>query len=254
MRILSLPILVLTFVAIAACTDKDEVVITPAASPQAKSSDPATKPTPSPGLEVVNLEADPAIWVADSVKSLVQGYEVITGRVTGIALPYDPRVGYGGVAPPTPPPEANPLKNMTPTEEEINRPPGRLYTVWAFEVIDPGSTGFKPGDTVNIAKSGGDWEGKRYQLLGNPLFDVGHSYLLPIKRDEVVSSDLHGDGYFAGASFAQFIIDDGATHPIYDGWSDLPGVRALSGQSVDSALQEMKQAKSDPIDEATPSE
>ncbi len=187
--------------------------------------------------------------MGDSVKTLTQGYEVISGVVTGIALPYDPRVGYGGVAPDTPP-TGNPKAEYTPTQEEIDRPPGRLFTVFSVQVSDPGSSNLKVGEVINLGQTGGIWEGKEYQMQSYPLLEVGKQYILTITADDTIDK-LAGQGYLAGPPFTVFRFDGDKIHSIDDAWSDMPAVKAIAGQSAGTAMSTILQARAELAAEAT---
>lgn len=217
-------------------------------APVTMSPDPAAvagAQTPAPqsaSHEVVDMGvAEWPIWLGESVGTLTQGYEVITGRVTGIALPFDPRPGYGGTAPETAPPD-NPKSSYSPSGEEINRPPGRLFTVFAVEVTDPGSTKLARGDKINVGQSAGIWEGKQYQLEGNPPLGIGQQYLMAISPSDTVAK-LLGEGYFMGPPFAHFVVEGNAMHPLDPMWAGLPAVKELTGKSTEAALDTILAAR-----------
>jgi len=226
---------------VAACADEEEGA-SPTETPEA-SETPMTSTlivTASPGLEIVHMHADFFVDNEASLATLLGGNDVIIGRVTGVALPYDPRGGYGGVAPPTAPPgvPVNPLKNYTPTKEEVNRPPGRPFTVWTMEILDPGDSAFEPGDVIYVAKVGGIWEGQQIQTEGDPLLEVGSTYLLPIFPSTEVS-DLLGSGYWSSGAWTEFVVEGEHVRVSDDGWLTLSAIRELNGKPVHEALQTM---------------
>lgn len=235
------PLLLLTF----ACSqDGQEITESPgpATATRAHTGPQPATVTATQSAEIVNLGfVDWYLPAADSLDTLTRGYEVVLGRVTGIALPFDPRVGYGGVAPETAPP-GHPKSSYKPTEEEIQRPPGRLFTVFAVEVIDPGSSNLAQGDTINVGQSAGLWEGKQYQDEGNPPLVTGMTYLLAIMPSETVEG-LVGSGYFMGPPFTSFRIVAGAVQPLDAAWDYLPAVRELEGKPAQGALASILDAR-----------
>lgn len=234
-------------------TEDEERVDSPTISPSvAQATDAKAIATPTASREIVVMgDADWPIWLGDSVKTLTEGYDVVTGRVTGIALPFDPRPGYGGVPPETPPAD-HPKSSYIPSKEEINRPPGRLFTVFSVEVIDPGSTKLSSGETINVGQSAGIWEGKQYQMAGNPPLEIGQEYIMTISPSETVTKLAGGAGYFMGHPFGHFVVDSDGVRPFDAMWGDLPAVRELSGKSADAAMRTILTARVQAKEEATP--
>jgi hypothetical protein len=201
-----------------------------------------------PGGQDVELDTvimSSALWPiddADSLEKLFARYSVVIGEVVGIELPFDPRPGYDGV-PPDPAPSGHPKAELTPQAEEIARPPGRLFTVYSVKVEKSLTPSIAAGTTINVGQSGGEWDGKSYQMLGNPPLRVGNTYLLSLEPSPTVTEHL-GSGYFLGVPFAQFLLSSGDLRPLDDSWSDLPAVLELSGVSREQAASRISEAKS----------
>lgn len=214
-----------------ACTQGEEA--SPPSSDKVSPTRSADRtPAPTSPAEVIQLGfSHQPTWLADSVSTIAQGYEVLTGRVTGVALPFDPRIGYGGVPPVTSKP-GDP-KDFHPSQEEIDRPPGRDYTVYSIEVIHPGTAGLASGDAIYLRQSGGVFEGKQYQYPGEPPLAIGESYILPLIPAEITTL---GTGYSIGSVFAVFRVQDGSVEPLDNTWAGLPAVAELTGKTPEDAL------------------
>jgi hypothetical protein len=233
--------LVALYSLLVACSGSEDLPPVPATAPAETNGD---EPAPTPTLEVVQLGFSlQALHLADRVSTIAYGYEVLSGKVTGVALPFDPRIGYGGVPPVTSRP-GDP-KDFHPSQEDIDRPPGRDYTVYSVEVIDPGTSGLAAGDVINLRQSGGTFEGKRYQYPGEPPLEIGASYILPLIPAEIT---ILGEGYSIGPVFAVFRIEDGSVKPLDSTWADLPAVQELTGKAPQDALSTIIAAR-----EAAPS-
>lgn len=195
-------------------------------------------PTPTP---VIMGDARWPVRLADSLQTLMQGYDaIIVGRVGAVALPFDPRPGYLGISPAPAfslPPD-HPKAGQTPSPEELSRPPGRGFTVYEIEVHKSlGPAGPSEGETIFVGQAGGIWEGVEHRIQGNPVLQVGKSYLLSVDLDQSVADAVGQTGYFLGVPFAQFQVDTaGKLHPLDEVWAGLPAVSLLSGLPVDSAL------------------
>jgi hypothetical protein len=229
----------------AACADDDEeTTLLPTASPTGAPSEAPLTPARTPTPEVLlNCCAD-YFFQPDSVDALVFLGQPLSGRITAVALPYNPLPGYDGVPPPTPPtpgPGVNPLKNYTPSPEEINRPHSRPYTIWSVEVINPGTTQYHPGDVIYVGNTAGDWDGKRIQLPGDPMLDVGHEYIWLISPSLDFAEEVDGDAFWVGGP-GEFVIDDGFVHTVDSFWDNAGSSKELVGLTADVAMDRLVNA------------
>jgi hypothetical protein len=193
----------------------------------------------------------PPFELAESLSELTRSYDFFVGRISRVALPINLEIGYGGVAPPTstlPPghpfldPNHPKHSQPTPSEEEINRPIMRPYTIFEVEVVNPGTTDLKQGDAVFVSQGGGDWEGVRYELSDSPLLEVGGVYLLPLGAPGREPS-FDAPVSLAGVAFMQFTVDGDVLKPVHERWADLPAVKELAGMKLEAALAALVEAR-----------
>ena len=107
-------------------------------------------------------ETGSVLWYAKSLYDLVRVRKtIVVGRVTGVLLPCDNRLGFLG----QPIPDysdcaVNPQQKKclvpSPSPEELSRPPGRNYSVYSAEVKQVlTSESLRPGDTIGVMQPGG---------------------------------------------------------------------------------------------------
>jgi hypothetical protein len=95
------------------------------------------------------------------------------------------------------------------------------------------------GDAVTLSVAGGDLELpdgqlRRWVLQGNPLLDVGQTYLLFTTRWESV---------LVTAPWGKFEIADDRVEPMIDEWATLGVVKELSGKLTAEAIQQIASAE-----------
>jgi len=171
---------------------------------------------------------------------------IVVGLVTGVFLPFDPRPGLLGQPTPEPLPSDHP-KYFTPSPEELSRPPGRGFSVYSVEllaVLAPPS--LQTGDTIAVMQSGGVFEGIAYEDHGDPVIEVGATYLFFLQPQlglrEISIAEPWGTTY-SGGPFGRFLVDpDGRLNVVDDIWNCpiCTVSQALAGKTVVEATVTIK--------------
>ena len=86
------------------------------------------------------------------------------------------------------------------------------------------------------------WEDKAYHLEGDPLLEVGNTYLLSLDRG-LIPEFPNSMAYSIDVPFSRFLVDsDGKLQPVDQTWAFMPAVQALTGLAVDGAAAKIAEA------------
>ncbi len=183
--------------------------------------------------------------IYESLEDMTRVYSVIiVGRVTDTLLPFDPRPGFLGLTPEQLEAIQSGPKASTPSEEELARPPGRGFSVYAIEVLSVISADeVREGDVIGVLQSGGTFEGTAYQTEGDPVLGLGSAFVLFLQEyrglQEISEPEPWGITY-SGAPYGRFVEGTGGKLAVIDQqWACIPceGPRAIIGQTLDSAAE-----------------
>lgn len=245
-RLLPLPMLtivvVLAILSTASCGDGSlSPSVSPTSAIPASKTEGATVSSTVAPVDSVALIGD-GLFVGNytSLKEMARVYgEVVAGTVVDVLLPFDPRPGYKGltveqvVGP-------SPKSDWTPSPEEMERPPGRNYTVYSVQIDTVNQSGSaKVGDKIAVLQVGGLFDGTAYETEGDPILKIGQRYLMFLQPypglKEIGVAEPWGST-FSGPAFARFFVDDaGLLLTVDNAWlcEDCTGPRTLHGKSLD---------------------
>lgn len=177
-------------------------------------------------------------WPPDSLPDLLWREDtVVVGRVSGVLQAYDPRPGFLGATPPAP------IDVATLEPEALTRPPGNGATVYAVDVLRViGPSYVKAGDSIDIMQNGGVFEGVAYEYMGDPLIEVGATYLLFVSEWDI--SIPHPWGVtFSSPPFGRFQLDADGRAQAIDSSCGKPGATAaIEGLTVDEVAAKVAAA------------
>lgn len=153
----------------------------------------------------------PPLWYAESLRTMVEFYDtIIVGQVTGVSEVRHPVRGQ-------------------PDGSLLELPPETVFSVKVDRVLS--APRVRDGDTISLVQAGGPTkDGQPFRLEGDPLVDVGQTYvmfmndlLFPMKLD-----------LFSGPAFGRFVVANGIVMP--NGWDGELGVGAVSGVTREEVL------------------
>jgi hypothetical protein len=184
-----------------------------------------------------------------SLEDLTRVFPVIVvGTVENVLLPFDPRPGYLGVPLEEIVGSPSPKSSWTPSPEEMARPPGRNFAVYSITISRVlSSDALQPGESVAVLQPGGEFEGIRYQIDGDPVLEVGAAYLFFLAEyrglEEISIAEPWGLTY-STAPYGRFTIEEGKLRVSLPEWLCRPcrGPRALEGRSLQEAESRVRKA------------
>lgn len=174
----------------------------------------------------------------DSLPELLwQDEVVVVGRVSGVLQAYDPRPGYLGSTPPAP------IYFATVEPEALTRPPGNGATVYAVDVLRViGPSYVMAGASIDIMQNGGVFEGVAYEYMGDPLIEVGATYLLFVSEWDIAIPHPWGVT-FSSPPFGRFSLDANGRAQAVDSSCGKPGATAaIEGLTVDEVAAKVAAA------------
>jgi hypothetical protein len=183
----------------------------------------------------------------ESVGHMLQAFPIVAiGTVAGIEMPYDPRPGLLGREE-----EAAALMMKDPaggtiSPEILARPPGNGTALYSVRIIDPViGEKFAKGDVIYVAQPGGVFEGIAYESFGDPVIEVGSTYLFFLSSSTIFA-EKYGATY-EGPPFGRFLAKDGALQPVHSLWGSdctkCPLADLLWGRALEDAIAAISTAR-----------
>lgn len=185
-----------------------------------------------------------------SFSDLVRAYPtVVTGTVGTVLLPFDPRPGYKGLTVDQVV-GSSPKSSWTPSAEEMNRPPGRDYSVYSIKLTGIiRSDTLKVGDSIAVLQSGGVFDQIAYQIEDDPVIEPGVEYLFfldEFKGLSDISVEQPWGTTYSGPPYGRFVVNNGKLQVVSDAWLCEPceGPRTIADTSVEVAASRVEAARS----------
>ena len=172
---------------------------------------------------------------ATSLVTLAGSHEyIVVARVTSMSSGYPlARSAVAHFIPETPLPPDDPKANITPDPDGRIGPVGSQYKLEVVRTIQ--SSDLAVGDSFAITAWGGKIDGVRYESAGDPLLEVGTTYLLFLERPH--------EAAFTSLPFGRYkISSDGRLQRVTTQFDVFDAVSSLSGLGLDEAITKIDDA------------
>jgi hypothetical protein len=107
--------------------------------------------------------------------------------------------------------------------------PTPRVTLYTLSVVETLVGSLQPGEAIPMYQSGGMRKGIEYRIEGDPVLQVGATYLMFMRKVDPM-------GWYSAAPYGRFVLDSGGglagTEPQ---WANLFVTRSLSGKSLQDA-------------------
>ena len=185
-------------------------------------------------VEIGGMSSRPLSW-ADSVESLARFHEyVVVARVTSVGVGYPlAETLVEHLVPKEPLPADHPKASITPDPEGKIGPVGSRFQLEVLRVI--GGSDVARGETLAVTMWGGVIDGVRYEDAGDPLLEVGTTYLFFLNRPAVAT--------FTSLPFARFeISEDGRLQRVTDHYDIFGAITELRELPLEDAITKIDEA------------
>ncbi len=131
------------------------------------------------------------------------------------------------------PPADDPKSKGLPSPAKDAGLPWTTYTAEVIDVVAAG--GVRAGDLIYISQAGGLVDGTAYEMEGDPVIEVGKTYLMSLGEPR--------PGLFTNTPYDRFELDtNGRLQTVNSEWDWVPRVAALNGLSMDAAAVKIREA------------